>query len=201
MGFGFGEGVGFGVGFGEGEILLDLALGESVCTVSVPYVSYEEVVFRAAEEHGWLVLVTNNVSVGWDSFVNAYTGTLHAGVVWSLRLTLRCADGSSVSGSWGPFSDVSASVADGSRHVRDFHDEFRSLRHSFESGHRLQDAERLEGRMTFRVTFGSRFYLANVSGATFADFSGMVEGECTTPSAHPLLQHWGANSSRFYGFR
>lgn len=183
---------------GEGEILLDFKLGESVKTVSIPYVSYEEVVFRAAEEHGWLVLINNNVSVGWESFVNSMTGTLYAGVVWSLRLTLRCSDGSLVSGSWGPFTDTSCSVADGSRHMRNFHDEFRSLRQSFESGHRLQDADRLDGRMTFRVTFGSMYYLANVSGATFADFSGMVEGESTTPSAHPLLQHWGANASRFY---
>lgn len=188
-------------GIGEGEILLDFSLGDSVCTVSVPYVSYEEVVFRAAEEHGWLVLINNNVSVGWESFENSVTGTLYASVRWALRLTLRCSDGSSVSGRWGPFTDTSVTVADGSRHLRNFHDEFKTLRQSFESGHRLQDADRLEGEMSFRVSFGSRYYLANVSGSTFADFSGMVEAVCETSSAHPLLQHWGANSSWFYGLR
>ena len=188
-------------GVGRGEILLDFTLGDSTCTVSVPYLSYEEVTFRAAEEHGWLVLINNNVSVGWESLVNTMTGTLHASVRWSLNLKLWCNDNSSASGSWGPFTDTSMSVADGSRHLRSFHDEFRDLRKSFENGHSLQDATRLEGKITFRVTFGSSYYLANVTGATFADFSGMVEGECSTPSAHPLLQHWSVNSSRFYGLR
>lgn len=188
-------------GYGEGELLVDITLGRSTCTVSVPYICYEEVVFRAAEEHGWAVLIFNNVSVGWQSLVNFTTGRVYASVTWSLRLSLLCSDGTRASGSWGPFQDVSAPVADGSSHLRDFHDEFKRLRQEFESGHSLTDAERLEGEMSFRVTFGSRYYLANVSGATFADFSGMVEAVCETPSAHPLLTHWAQNSSRFYGYR
>ena len=188
-------------GLGSGEILIDFTLGDSVRTISIPYVSYEEVTFRAAESHGALVLINNNVSVGWESLTNTTTGTLYASVRWSLKLSLICSDGTRVSGNWGPFTDTSMTVADGSRHLRNFHDEFKALRKSFENGHRLQDADRLEGEMTFRVTFGKQYYLATVTGATFADFYGLVEATSTTPSAHPLLRHWAENSSRFYGLK
>lgn len=190
-------------GYGDGEILLDFTLGESVCTVSVPYISYEEIVFRAMEEHKALeVFFTNVIWVGWTSFVNATTGTLHATVVWNLSLSLLCSDGTRRSGRWGPFTDVSAEVGGGARYLRNFKNEFKELKKEFQdSGHRLTDAERLEGEMSFRVTFGSRYYVANVSGATFSDFSGMVEAVSETPSAHPLLQHWMRNSSWFYGYR
>lgn len=188
-------------GLGSGEMLVDFTLGDSVYTVSVPYVSYEEVTFRAAESHGALVLINNNVSVGWETLTNTMTGTLYASVRWSLKLSLICSDGTRVSGNWGPFTDTSMTVADGSRHLRNFHDEFKALRKSFENGHRLQDADRLEGAMTLRVTFGKQYYLATVTGATFADFYGLVEATSTTPSAHPLLRHWAENSSRFYGLK
>ena len=186
---------------GEGKICIDFTLEDSVYTVSVPYLVYEEITFRAAEEHGALVLINNNVSVGWESLTNTKTGKLYASVRWSLSLSLICSDDSRVSGSWGPFADISMTVADGSRHVRNFHDEFKALRKSFENGHSLQDAERLEGEMAFWVTFGLQYYVANVSGATFANFSGMVEAKCRTTSAHSLLQHWMENSSRFFGLK
>jgi len=189
------------VSFGESAFRVVFALGNSLRTVTVPYLVYEPVVFRAVEDHSFLVLLTNSVSVGWQSLESSWVGPLTADVRWSLALTLACADGARVSGSWGPFVDRGASVGDGSRHVRSFHDEFRDLRNSFEQGHRLQDADHLEGTMSFSVNFGSQYYLADVTGATFADFSGVVDAESVTPSAHPLLRHWHDNQSRFYGYR
>lgn len=187
--------------FGEYAFRVTFSLGRSVHVVTVPYIVYESVVFRAVEEHGALVLLSNNVSVGWETLDNSTLSTTYASVRWQLALTLLCSDNTRVSGHWGPFTDSSASVGDGSRHLRSFHDEFKSLRQSFENGHRLQDADRLEGTMSFRVTFSSPFLLADVTGTTFADFSGVVSAESETPSAHELLRHWGEHQSRFYGYR
>lgn len=182
---------------GRGFIVATFVMGGCECSVEVPYFVYDQVTFRPVEEHGILVLVFNNVKVGWETFMNAGGSFYTADVTWSLALTLVCTDGTRVSGQWGSYSDTGVTVGDGSRHVRDFSDEFRELKNSFTQGHSLTDADRLEGSMTFTVRFVNPYVIAVSTGSTFADFAGMVEASTLTPTAAAQLRHFSQYGNQY----
>lgn len=184
---------------GCGELVASFRLGSSAGEVAVPYYVYDEVYFRPAEKHGLLVLLFNDVSVGWSTAASG-DGVRHTAesVVWSLELTLSCADGSHVTGGWGPFIERDAVCGDGAAHLRDFGAEFKALRQSFESGHRLEDADYLTGLMKIQARFASPYVLGNSSGTSFADFAGVVDCSVRTLSAAAQLDHFSQEGEKFY---
>ncbi len=174
-------------------------LGKSVRVVSVPYVVYDSVMMQGKEWHGALVLVNNNIRLGWTTLADFSSTVIYGcSVEWRLSLSLKYVDGTSESGNWGPFKDEAVVLGDGTEYLRSFRDEFKELRHSFFSGHDIDDAQYLDGKVYFKVSTPSPYVLAVPMGMSISEINGMVSARVETLSADSRLRHFEAHSSEYY---
>lgn len=186
------------VSYGEGSLVFEFTLGESVRKVSVPYFVYEEYTLKAAESHSASIILNNDISVGWTSVKESGVPSVQADVTWSLELGIRSSDGTHFRKSLGPYSDRNKTLGNGTEVLRSFKQEFKSFRSEYTRGHKLSDAEAVEGKMSFTVAFRSSWLVALGGGMVPSGISGFIEGEARTSTVNAVVGYFVENSGRFF---